>query len=315
MAGTAEGTPRSTKVLFIMGHGASGTTILGNLLGELDRWVHVGELRTFWGEGLDGVRPCGCGKDLAECELWRAVLGRLGELAGSPLTEDLRRQLDGLHARTARVRNTLKLLWRPAALGPDLVRYAPHAANLYHAIALAAEAGVVVDSSKRTGDAALLRHLPAVEPFYVHLIRDPRAVAHSWRRRDDRNRAARTALGWDELAVLGEGVRRRAGRERSLLVRFEDFIANPGNVVEAVARMVGEKAAPVPIVQDGTVVVGPNHTVGGHWIRFSSGPVPLREDRAWESAMPAVDRAVVSAITLPFLVRYRYLRVRPRPPA
>ena len=38
------------RVLFVMGHGSSGTTILGNTLGEVDGFFHAGELRTIWSE-------------------------------------------------------------------------------------------------------------------------------------------------------------------------------------------------------------------------------------------------------------------------
>ena len=36
------------KVLYVMGHGGSGSTILGNVLGELNGFFHAGELDTLW---------------------------------------------------------------------------------------------------------------------------------------------------------------------------------------------------------------------------------------------------------------------------
>lgn len=57
------------------------------------------------------------------------------------------------------------------------------AARLYAAAAEVTGARLLIDSSKRPSDAALLRLLPDVEPFYLQLVRDPRAVAFSWQRR------------------------------------------------------------------------------------------------------------------------------------
>ena len=43
-------------------------------------------------------------------------------------------------------------------------------------------AGVVIETSKRAQDAALLAGVPGIEHYVLHLVRDPRAVGHSWRR-------------------------------------------------------------------------------------------------------------------------------------
>ena len=85
-----------------MSHGWSGSTLLGNVLGELAGAVHVGELRALWDEGLLAGGTCGCGRPLAECERWSAiaadVLVELGERPES---------LAALNRTVARVRNCL----------------------------------------------------------------------------------------------------------------------------------------------------------------------------------------------------------------
>ena len=73
-------------VLFVMGHGSSGTTILGNTLGEVDGLFHAGELRTIWAEALAGLQQCGCGRPVRECPVWSKVLSprRSGSWCGRP---------------------------------------------------------------------------------------------------------------------------------------------------------------------------------------------------------------------------------------
>ena len=61
----------------------------------------------------------------------------------------------------------------PEACG-RLARAAPNAG---------AFARVIVDSSKRPSYAAFLRSVPGCDPYYVHLIREPRASAYSWQSR------------------------------------------------------------------------------------------------------------------------------------
>src|SRR2546427_739618 len=59
-----------------MSHGWSGSTILGNGLGAIDGFVHVGELRTLWADGLIGGGECGCRRPIPEGPFWTRVLGR-----------------------------------------------------------------------------------------------------------------------------------------------------------------------------------------------------------------------------------------------
>jgi hypothetical protein len=45
-------------------------------------------------------------------------------------------------------------------------------------------------------------------------------------------------------------------------------------------------------------------------MRFTVGPVPLRRDDAWRSALPPIQRRLVGALTLPLLGAYGYRTVK-----
>jgi len=49
------------KIILIAGHSRSGSTLLDRLLGEMDGFVTVGELRCLWIRGLREDQLCGCG--------------------------------------------------------------------------------------------------------------------------------------------------------------------------------------------------------------------------------------------------------------
>jgi hypothetical protein len=169
------------RVLFVMGHGWSGSTILGNLLGELDGFFHAGELRRLWGEALPANAPCGCGQPVRDCPVWSEVLRRPWVARLDPA------EVDRWH-RSARVRRTpdlLRIRRGGASRESDLDSYLSASSQLYRAVADVTRARVVVDTSKRSGDAAALLVTPGIDAFFVHLVRDPRAVAHSWARRPD----------------------------------------------------------------------------------------------------------------------------------
>ncbi len=222
--------------------------------------------------------------------------------------------------RSVRSRHTLGLLRGGTGSTIDqaaLGRYRDVADRLYHSIADVTGARVIVDSSKRPSDGALTNLLPQVEPYFVQLVRDPRAVVHSWRRTKrelDTDTATQmprqgrlsTAAGWLELNALSELVRRRAPSGRSMLLRYEDLAADPRRTIEAIRTMVGETTGDLPFVDDHSVHMQPTHTVSGNPTRFATGVVELRADDEWLDAMPAFDRRLTTVVTSPLLPRYRY---------
>ena len=62
------------SVLYIAGPGRSGSTLLDTMLGQIDGFVSVGELRNLWARGLGDGWPCGCGAAVRDCPFWSSVL-------------------------------------------------------------------------------------------------------------------------------------------------------------------------------------------------------------------------------------------------
>jgi hypothetical protein len=54
-------------------------------------------------------------------------------------------------------------------------------------------------------------------------------------------------------------------------------------------------------------MVGASHGIAGNPGRFVSGEITLRADETWRQQMPSRDRRLVTAITLPLMVRYGWL--------
>jgi hypothetical protein len=290
----------SLTVLYIAGWCRSGSTVLGNALAEVTGVVHVGELRFLW---LNGVLrkgsndQCGCGQSLTGCAQWAKVLD-LVRPADRTLAEHAAEIVSWQAA--CRTRHTRGVLRRPPANGwPDAL------ARTYRAIADVTGAEVIVDSSKFASDAALLRHLPGIRPAYVHLVRDPRAVAWSWlqpKRYTGRRGALNSTYHWLGYNLAAEAVGRTGDYA---LLRYEDLTREPRAAVDRVLGLIG-RADANPVSEDGTVELGGNHTVTGNPNRFERGRITISEDVRWRTRLPARDRAVTTALALPLLRRYGY---------
>lgn len=311
------------KVLYVVGKGRSGSTLLDTVLGELDGFFAAGEVFYLWEMGVHHAYLCGCGRPVPQCELWSRVL-RLA-LTETP---DKRYEIEpsrvlGWYRDIFQWRKMPKLLRLPAARPSgweSLDAYADIMSRVYSAIATVTGARVIIDSSKWPTDPVLLGLVSGVEAYCLHLVRDPRAVVHSWKRRKalpergatammPRYSSAYSAVSWIARNALVERVRRRLPSDRYLLVRYEDFVTEPRKWVETIAGFVGEPAGPSSLLEPldrGRILVGPNHTVAGNPARFTTGTLELREDADWKRQLGPVDRGLSTMISLPLLRRYGY---------
>lgn len=302
------------KVLSINGWCRNGSTIIGNVLGEVPGFVHVGELHFLWkngaGKGVNSL--CGCGKVLAECPTWSPILTDGIPDGMSPdefADEVIRRQ-----RAWVRSRHTWKVL-RRGVRNADMRAHADLMTRTYQQIAAATGAEVIVDSTKISGEAALLSHLDGVIPYYLHLVRDPRAAAQSWREPKQyvyTMSATKSTWYWRGFNISSNALVERFP-ERSMFLRYEDFIADPATVIGSLMELCGADPAGNP-VRGHTVDLRPNHTVTGNPDRFRSGPTVIRDrDDSWKTKLPRRARLATSLWSWPMAGRYGYGRDGYRP--
>lgn len=298
------------KVVFVAGTGRSGTTIISNVLGQLPGCFAAGEVRYAWTRGMAHDHLCGCGRPFGECPLWTSVVREaFGDEA--PDAEGVGERIDErLRVRMVPAMVLRRLTGRPAV--------APHPddeliVRLYRALASRSGGTHLVDSSKLPPYAALLSSLPGIEMFVVHVVRDPRATAFSWRRQKstrDSNDAStmprlenwRSAVLWQLWNTVTE---RWFPAERRLLVRYEDFVSQPEAVLRLVASHIGV-TMPSSVIENGYVNLSPTHSVAGNPSRLDNGRVALRADIEWQRAMPRAQRLLVTALTVGGLRRFGY---------
>jgi hypothetical protein len=175
---------------------------------------------------------------------------------------------------------------------------------------------VVVETSKRAQDAAVFASLPDFEHFVLHIVRDPRAVVHSWRRAKafsvkgetraiGTRRLPSTVRRWVANCLSAELLRRELPSSHWLHMRYEAFAENPRRAIADILRLLGESGE-APFESDDTVLLHPNHIVAGNPSRFTTGPVKIRLDDAWHHEMSRREQRLVELATLPLMLRYGY---------
>ncbi len=299
----------TVRVLYIGGSGRSGSTLVGRILGQIPGFVDAGELSALAWAGVRENRLCGCGRPFDVCPFWTRVGAEAYGGWADTDAERLQRasaisDLDGLRA----IMN--------GGTFPHRAHHR-HLAQLYEAISREAGGSIVVDSSKAPRRAALLASIPELDVRAIHLVRDSRGVAYSWSkvvRRPDvpdqdvemlRLSAPQVAARWIQHNTMMEMLGARIPVAR---LGYERFLADPRAELErALCRLMPELRPDALTFLSGRMVhLEPNHTVMGNPMRMQTGEVPLKLDDAWRTAMAVPAKAVVTAMTWPFLLRYGY---------
>jgi hypothetical protein len=286
------------------------------MLGEVPGLFPVGELRFVWQRGLIANELCGCGARFRECPFWTAV--GIEAFGGWDAIDP--NELAGLERAVDRHRFLPYILLPSASpsFARRLHRYADILARLYRAIEKVSGASVVVDSTKDPPYAFLLRRVPGLDLYMVHLVRDSRGVAYSWTKQVKKPEARAEAY-MHTYRPLHMGMRwllynllfhllGRLGVPR-LAVRYENFVGRPRTELAGILAHVGEDVRDDVfsfLTRDG-VDLGVHHTVAGNPLRFRRGKLVLRVDDEWRTRLSRTDKWAVFLVTWPLLFLYGYL--------
>jgi hypothetical protein len=306
-------------VLFIAGWGRTGSTILGNVLGQLPSFSYVGELANIWTCGVVENAPCGCGAAFRDCPMWRTVFqSAFGGVEGAHAQRMLTVRRRWPNNKTLLLRNALGQDILPPPSDAEAAEYAEGLRLLYQAIGDFSGASVIVDSSKVPSYALAVGSLPNVDLRLVHLVRDPRATAYSWLRRvDSGHRLARLAAWkssaqWTSWNATTSVVARALGLPTTRL-SYETFVENPRDAVLSVLDLVKDVVEvdpkDLPFVSPREVELRSTHDVWGNFrYRGLVGRVAIVPDDEWNARLSPGARFVVAGLTYPLARRYGYYR-------
>lgn len=309
----------TSRTIYIMGRGHSGSTILSGLIGHLQSVNDVGELIY----PMD--KTCGCGKQFPECEFWQAVSRRFEAETGrawEPSIQEIRDQAHFIHFPTT-------LLGRTSSARNRQLREINDAITR----AVLATAGVthMLDSSKQPTRALfLMRHTPDAK--FLHIVRAPESYLYSYVRRIQNGhirflrREIRSgplnylvmvfiALSW-LIANLQSEIVRMFQPERVLRIRYEDLTANPQREIRRLAEFLDVDFQPVLDVIDRGEKMRVSHVIGGNDHVRDAGGFVFEPKIGNHSPLPKALGIMVKMLSWPLMLRYHYpIFQRTQPPA
>jgi hypothetical protein len=311
------GPEQAVRLIYVLGSGRCGSTLLDTILGAHPRVQSTGELFIFPKWLPTQSWPCACGLDSSQCPLWSRVrtdFERKGPLA---------RMHDGWR-RYEQMRDLPRTIGARAIGSRRLRRHVTDTAGLYRVLAAVTGRDVIVDSSKDPVRGLVCGLLPGegIDTRFVHLVRDARAFLWSKLSQPDGSglwagRAARAswklALQWVGFNLLSSILFRRS-RDRYLRIRYEDLVSDPKGTLRRLGEFLElDLTSVIETVTEGRPIPV-SHILGGNRLRFG-GEVTLRPDTEWQQLLPSQDERVFWRWTGWLARRYGYhSRTRTRGP-
>ena len=261
------------KLIYILGTGRCGSTILEIVLGSHPKIQPTGE---FHGIPFPRWMPgtvCSCGRSYEECPLWTRV------------REDYSRRVDfgrqlASQERFEYYRSLPRALMYRWAASPEIREHARGMADLIRVIAKESGKEIVAESSKSAarGYAYTLARYEGLDVYFIHLVRDGRGYLYSETKEPDGagygqrkvvQSPSRITLRWALENLVAQILCSRP-RDRYLRVRYEDFVSQPVEVLERIGRFVGVDMTPVleTVRQGQPIPIG--HLIGGNRLRFGT---------------------------------------------
>ena len=303
-----------TRVVYIMGHGYSGSTLLTFLLSTHPQIATIGELGIAPRAKAE-LRPedylCSCRAPVRDCGFWQRVSQEMSERGHSfdiwDADLDFRARDGGIADVLLRAVQRGPVLETARTAGLRLVpgarremdRIVSRIGSLAEIVAGIKGCEVFLDSSKRPERATLMQRSGEFDLRVIHLVRDGRAVSWSSIKHlgigpED---AARSWLADNQAS---ENARRYFPADRWMTLRYEDLCADPDGTL---ARIHGFSGIPSRNGFHNFRAV--DHHIIGNQMRLSSTS-EIRLDESWKTALTPEQLATIDRLVAPLNRRYGY---------
>ncbi len=296
--------PEKIEVIYLLGCGRSGSTLLDLVLGAHPRVASVGEV-WYHSRWVKNNFECTCGAPFASCGFWQAVAAKLRACEGETLVAPVqnRRAKAGAFLRLLRSK---KLPSRKQAQG-----YALATQRLFKAVQEVANKPVILDSSKNPMRLLYLCASGFFNVKVIHLIRDGRAYLNSTRRpvgmpaqggaTAPAQSAWRATWRWLLTNALSTLLCSRLPQTSWCTIKYEDFANESAAVTQRLCEFLNLNFAPELLAGDKPVA----HNISGSRWRFQTGGA-IRLDEKWRTELPAGRRLTFTLLAGWLNRRYGY---------
>ncbi len=280
-----------STLIYLMGAGRSGTTILATLLGNIDGVRNLGELHQL-PEHVLGEKNCSCGKELYMCPFWSENASELELFKFSEYgkaASDLENHSKILGYFFKNKKNEIYSRANQELLDKVLNNDQ-----------------FVVDSAKYIGRALALKYNTDFNIKYIYVVRDPRGVIDSFSKNVQTKKSFFSSIFYyAAVNFLASLVSNTLLKGKVLKVRYEDVIGSPEDTLRTISAFIGAPVDDLISKLNAGDELDMGHIIGGNRIR-DSGKVKFNPKDKWRDKMSTLRSFSAYLILLPFCMINRY---------
>ena len=252
------------KVIYLVGMGRSGSTLLDILLDAHSSIRALGGIRRL--AHYARKHPCPCGApSFRECGFWDDVDRRLQARNGRTL------ESADVHAR-------------------DDATFRAENLAVFESAAQAAGVDFVTDNSKSVVRLKRLMDAPEIEVIPVHVLRDARGRAQSIRKRKGQRYIPTLTYSHRSLRLYA-----LLRNTPHIVVNYERLAADPEGQLRKLMERIGLPFEPGQLQW----AQQPHHNIGAADVLRKTEGSTIRPDDGWKTALPGHMQALINAIAWP----------------
>lgn len=281
---------KQKNILYLLGSGRSGTTLLATILNSTNDISTSGELHQFYTYLID-KSACSCGAIVNECDFWSHVI------------KDMDLTPDDIQVYAKKQNNEEGHRYIPSILlgrkaSPD---YMESQKKLFSAIADHTDKNWILDSSKYIGRFLLLNQIPSLKLKGIYVVRDVRGVINSFNKQvQTPKKPISTILYYLLTNFFGQLV---CWINKDVIkLKYEDLIDNPHQHIQGIYSKLLDYNKEAVALND---VFEIPHIIGGNRLK-SSKTIKIKKDTAWKTTISRPKQILYYLLCLPFMLLNRY---------
>lgn len=302
------------QILYLMGRGHNGSTILNLILGAHDQITAAGEVSS----GMRALGDeCSCGEALRECPFWGPTIASLESQYPEANDGGYQKMICYVDSFT-RVPQTLLGFLLP---GWVKQQYQPMTKHLFEEISKQGETNQIIDSSKEFGRGAfMLKFMPNAK--VVYLARDGRGVLYSYLKRHQklgtfhfmkRKRPLKSAWPIMVVTALALSLGTFLGHlynllfpSRVLILKYEEVCYEPHKAMKRIGDFIGIDLSELADRMEAGKPMDIGHDIAGNQIRSGKTDFVFRPDEGWRGKLPASYRWIYWVFGMPHALLHGY---------
>jgi hypothetical protein len=224
-----------------------------------------------------------------------------------------------------------RLLYEKRRPSAPFRSYARLTRTFFESIRAVSGKPIIVDSSMVPVRALAFGMIPGIDLYVIHLVRDGRGVITSLRKTFEKDLQAGimwdhkghpmwktivrrrvlylvSVVRWTVLNLASEWVCTQLGPERTMRLRYEDFVADPKAALERIGSLIELDLTKVAHAASSGKPMQAGHNIGGNRTK-KSGTITLRPDaEEWRSALSPTEQRLSWMLMGWLMRRYGYDR-------